>query len=174
MLYEFKQYVITPIVMKIPSRRIRRWYLKHIGVKLADGVSVLRNVTLMCPQNVEIGRNSVINSNVLLDGRGAKVIISHNVDIARECLIWTMDHDPDSPTHSSRSREVVVEDHVWIASRAIILPGVHIGRGSIVASGAVVTKNVPPLSIVGGVPAKVIGKRNNSLNYEINYHPKYR
>lgn len=174
MLYDFKLHLLAPMVMGIPSRRIRKWYLKYLGLKAEKGVSILKDVTFMAPNNIEIGKNSVINTKVLLDGRGAKLIISNNVDIARECLIWTMDHDPNSPTHSSRCSEVVIEDHVWIASRAIILPGVHIGRGAVVASGAVVTKDVPPFCIVGGVPAKVIGKRENALEYELDYHPKYR
>ncbi|QQR64412.1 transferase [Candidatus Roizmanbacteria bacterium] len=57
------------------------------------------------------------------------------------------------------SKPIVIEDDVWIGTKSVILPGVTIGRGSIVAAGAVVTKNVAPYSIVGWVPAKVIGWR---------------
>lgn len=72
--------------------------------------------------------------------------------------IWTEQHDYNSPTYASVEKPVIIEDYVWIASRATILPGVTIGKESVVASGAVVTKDVPPLSIVGGVPARIIGR----------------
>jgi len=63
---------------------------------------------------------------------------------------------------------VNIKDYVFIGPRAIILPGVTIGRGAVVAAGAVVTKNVDELSIVGGVPAKEIGQRNGeSLTYKL-------
>lgn len=52
----------------------------------------------------------------------------------------------------------MIENYVWLASRVTVLPGVTIGRGAVVAAGAVVTKDVPPLAIVGGVPAKIIGR----------------
>ena len=52
---------------------------------------------------------------------------------------------------------MIIEDYVWLASRVTVLPGVHNGRGAVVASGAVVTKDVPPLAIVAGIPAKIIG-----------------
>ena len=65
----------------------------------------------------------------------------------------------------------VIEDYVWIASRATILPGVKIGRGAVIASCAVVTKDVPPLAIVAGVPAKIIGWRKNNMDYKLGKGP---
>lgn len=99
------------------------------------------------------------------------MIVGDNVDIAQETNIWTLEHDVNDPSHNVVPGKVVIEDYVWIASRVTILPGVHIGKGAVVASGAVVTKDVPPMSIVGGVPAKVIGQRHNPLHYTNNYKP---
>ena len=82
-----------------------------------------------------------------------------------------MEHDVHDDLHGLKCGEVTIEDHVWIASRVTVLPGVKIGRGAVVASGAVVTRNIPPLAIVGGIPAKIIGYRKNDLTYKLNYFP---
>lgn len=141
---------------------------------LGVNTSILRNVTFYNPSNIYIGDNSVVNNKCLLDGRGGKLIIGCNVDIAREVNIWTLQHAPDDDFHSAIGGNVIIEDFVWIASRVTILPGVTIGRGSVLASGAVVTKDVPEMSIVGGVPAKVIGERKSQLKYTLNYKPRFR
>lgn len=100
----------------------------------------------------------------MVDG-GVK--IGNNVDIAQEVNIWTEQHDYNSATYASTGGEVVIEDYVWIASRATILPGVTIGRGAVVASCAVVTKDVPSMAIVAGIPAKIIGHRQDCLDYKL-------
>ena len=80
------------------------------------------------------------------------VIFSHNHAFDRTDV-------PMMQQGFQEERPVVIEDDVWIGDRVIILPGVHVGEGSILAAGAVVTKDVPPYSIVAGVPAKVIKMR---------------
>ncbi|MCD8182049.1 MAG: acyltransferase [Bacteroides sp.] len=123
------------------------------------------------PKNVSIGDHSVINKKVLLDGRGGKLIIKDNVDVAQETNIWTLEHNVNDDYHSSIGGDVIIEDYVWIASRVTVLPGVHIGKGAVVACCSVVTKDVPPMTIVAGIPAKVVGKRTNNLKYTHNYFP---
>jgi maltose O-acetyltransferase len=66
---------------------------------------------------------------------------------------------------------VVIGDHAWIGYRALVLPGVTIGEGGVVAAGAVVTKDVPPYAIVAGNPARVVGQRTRDLTYELDYRP---
>lgn len=101
-------------------------------------------------------------------GRSGGVIIGNNVDIAQETNIWSEQHDYNSSTYKSVCKEVIIEDYVWLASRVTVLPGVHIGRGAVVASGAVVTKDVPPLAIVAGIPAKIIGyRKEEALQYKL-------
>jgi acetyltransferase-like isoleucine patch superfamily enzyme len=68
---------------------------------------------------------------------------------------------------------VTIEDYAWISCRVVILPGVTIGKGAVVAAGAVVTTNVPPYTIVGGVPAIEIGKRTKNLNYTLDFHKAF-
>lgn len=172
-LKQFFIRLVLPFFMSIPSRHFRLFVVELIINKMGKNASILRNVEFVHPKNISIGDNSVINSKVLLDGRGGKLKIGNNVDIAREVNIWTLEHDIDDPEHSTKGADVIIKDYVWIASRATILPGVTIGMGAVVASGAVVTKDVPAMTIVGGVPAKVIGERNNPLVYQLNFHPRF-
>lgn len=160
--------------MSIPSYRIRHRFLRRLNVGIGKDSNILRNVNFFSPWNIKIGDNCVINSKTLLDGRGGKIIISNNVDIAREVNIWTLEHDPHDDFHRTKGGDVIIEDYVWIASRATILPNVRIGRGAVIASGAIVTKDVPEMAIVGGVPAKVIGTRKSKLKYLLDYHPLFR
>ena len=158
--------------MAVPSYRIRLHYLRKLGLKFGNGTSFLRHVEIVEPRQITIGDNCVINPYVLLDGRGF-LKIGNNVDIARNVFIWSMEHDIHDVHHSGKSAPVVIEDNVWIASRATILPGVTLGNGAVVASGAVVTKDVPPMTVVGGVPAKTICMRKGPLDYTLHYFPKY-
>jgi acetyltransferase-like isoleucine patch superfamily enzyme len=90
------------------------------------------------------------------------VHIGNNVHIGPDATICTDTHEVDpiirSESKASFSCPIIIEDHCWIGARATILPGVRIGRGSTVAAGAVVAKDVEPGTVVGGVPAKVIKK----------------
>lgn len=126
------------------------------------------------PRHIRIGSDTIIGEKATLDGRRqlpeskGELTIGDHVDIASEVMIWTSQHDLKSSTFAAIEKPVVIEDYVFIGPRAIILPGVTIGRGAVVAAGAVVTKSVPPLSMVGGVPAVEIGQRSaDSLNYKL-------
>ena len=132
------------------------------------------NLEIRIGENITIGSNTVINNRVLLDGRGGKLTIGNNVDIAQETNIWTMEHDVNDNFHAAIGGDVTIHDYVWIASRVTILPGVTIGRGAVVATNSVVTKDVSPMTIVGGIPAKVIGLRKNELLYHLNYSPLFK
>ena len=87
--------------------------------------------------------------------------IGDHVDLAADVLILNSEHDLDSPEFKAICAPVTIGDYCFIGPRVIILPGVDIGSGAVVAAGAVVTKNVDMFSIVGGVPASVIGERKN-------------
>lgn len=173
-IYDFFYFVIVPILLASPSRKVRKVTLKKMLGSMDDTSFFLRKVTVLFPKNISVGTHSVINSYSLLDGRGGKIRIGNNVDIAREVNIWTLEHDPKDDFHRTKGGDVIIGDYVWIASRATILPNVTIGKGAVIATGAVVTKDVPAMSIVGGIPAKVIGERKSKLLYELNYHPIFR
>lgn len=163
--------MFSQTAFQIPCWLLRKTLLKITTGKLGEKTFILRGLQIINPSNVFIGNHVVINKQCMLDGRKSKIIIGDNVDIAQETNIWTLEHDVNSSIHEVRGGDVIIEHHVWIASRVTILPGVHIGQGAVVASGAVVTKDIPPLEIWGGVPAKKIGKRINSLQYINNYNP---
>lgn len=153
--------------MWVPCHPLRRLVCSIVMRQFGKSSAIYRNVELRSPYRISIGEGTVVNKNCLLDGRGGRLIIGNNVDIAQEVNIWTEQHDYNSPSYASTGAEVVIEDYVWIASRVTILPGVKIGRGAVVASCAVVTKDVPPLAIVAGVPAKIIGWREDNLHYKL-------
>lgn len=169
----FNENVIRPWIFAFPSRHFRVWYARRILKHLGESPSILRHVNFMWPQRISIGDRVTINPRALLDGRGT-LEIGHDTDIAPEVMIWTMEHNPHSDSHEARAEKVTIGHHVWIASRAQIMPGVTIGDGAVIAAGAIVTKDVPPLSIVAGVPAKIIGQRKNALQYKLDFSPIFR
>jgi len=118
--------------------------------------------------NIEIGENSIINQNCRLANNG-NIKIGNNTSISPEVFILTADHDLQSSNFIGRIKPVIIEDYVFIGTRATIMPGVTLNKGCAVAAGAIVTKDVAPYIIVAGVPAKPIGKRPESLDYNCNY-----
>ncbi|WP_164072442.1 acyltransferase [Poseidonibacter lekithochrous] len=140
-------------------------------ITIGSKSSILMNVTIR-GKNIKIGTNCVINSGCLLDGRGSsKIIIGNNVDIAPFVKIWSVDHNPNSSIHEARSKDVIIEDNCWVASSVIILPGITLAEGTVVAAGSVVVKSTEPYSIVGGIPAKFISNRNRDIEYKHFWRP---
>ena len=167
-------FMVNKLILKLPFPRLRNFLLNTYLIK-GKQTNIMSNVTFLNKSlkrnKIQIGDNCIVNSGCILDGRGGQLIIGDNVDIAMGVWIFTVGHDPHSDTHATISKDVVIEDSVWIASRALILPGVTVGFGSVIAAGSVVTKDVPPKSIVGGNPATVIGQRRSALEYKNNFFP---
>jgi maltose O-acetyltransferase len=127
------------------------------------------NVEFADASAIVIGSHTVINQRVYLDGRGG-LVIGDNVNISSHVLLVAGTHDvQDGAAFRGEARRIVIEDYAWICTRAIILPGVTVGRGAVVAAGAVVTKSVTPHAIVAGVPARTIGQRTADLSYQLSY-----
>ena len=100
-------------------------------------------------------------------------MIGDNVSVSPGVWILTDEHDIDDPDFPEVLSPVRIEDYAFIGSKAMILPGVTIGRGAVVGAGAVVTKSVAPFDVVGGVPARVIGRRGSEPRYELDYRPAF-
>lgn len=167
-------YVFRSFIMYIPFHCIRLFFIRRKLYAMGSDVTFLIGTEIRTGTNISVGSNTIINQKVLLDGRGGKLIIGNNVDIAQETNIWTLEHDVHSDIHHSKGGDVIIEDYVWIASRVTILPGVKIGRGAVIASNALVSRDVEPMTIVGGIPAKVIGIRKSNLTYSLRYRPFFR
>ncbi len=159
-------YLTNYVVNRVPSFAFRRfWYRRVLGIEFGKhaGVHLGCYVWFYGPgqirrNRVAIGTHSRINRDCCLDVRGG-ITIGENVSVSPEVAILTAAHSVVDPLFRVEMQPVVIEDHVWIGTRATILGGVTLGRGSVVAAGAVVTRDVPPFTIVGGVPARPVGRR---------------
>jgi acetyltransferase-like isoleucine patch superfamily enzyme len=192
LLIDFWVYLANA-VGHVPSHTIRLFlYRVFFGMQIGRDSSIHWRAEFNNPAGIRIGHNTVIGNDAFLDGRVKRktvsgqskwqsylvqmrglgdrpLIIGNNVSIAGEVRIYTMEHDIDSPDFAEISAPVTIEDYCVLGTRVTILPGVTIGRGAVVASGAVVTKDVAPFTVVGGVPAVFIKKRNKDLRYTLKF-----
>ena len=144
----------------VPSHHFRRLIYRLGGVKIGRGSALHMGIRFYNGHGIRIGRDSIIGEGTVLDGRESLRIGDHT-DIATEVMIYNCEHDVGNPNFSAVSAPVEIGDYVFIGPRAIILPGVKVGKGAVIGAGAVVTKDVAEFSIVGGVPAKIIGERKD-------------
>ncbi|SDS99729.1 Acetyltransferase (isoleucine patch superfamily) [Mucilaginibacter mallensis] len=159
-------YMACATIGLLPFHTIRIALLRALKAKIGKKVGIYRGFEVRSPWKLKIGNSSVIGHNALLDARRG-LTIGNNVNLSNEVMIWTSHHDYNSAVFETVGKEVIIEDYVWLCSRAVILPGVTIGRGAVVAAGAVVTRDVAPFTVVGGVPAKPIATRNRELIYDL-------
>lgn len=122
-----------------------------------------------CPWNIEIGDGTIIGHDAKLDGRNG-LVIGSNVNLSSGVWIWTEEHNYNDEMFSctGKGEKVIVEDRAWLSCRTVILPGVKIGQGAVLAAGAVATKDLEPYAVYGGIPAKRICERNRRIRYEFN------
>ncbi len=166
-LFDSLKFVCLQWAGQIPSQQIRLWiYTKVYGLQIGQNSVIYNSCHIRDAHQVKIGDHSSIGDQCVLDGRSG-LTIGNSVNLSTGAWIWTAQHDLNHPNFEGTGAPVVIEDYVWVSSRTTILPGVTIGRGAVVAAGAVVTKSVAPFEIVGGVPAKKIGERNRDLTYEL-------
>lgn len=159
--------LLLTIAGYVPSHLFRLAFYTLAGIKIGRGSRIHMRARFFYPANINIGQGSIIGDSVFLDGRD-KLIIGNHTDIASSVMVLNSEHDINSEDFHATQAPVEIGDYVFIGPRAIILPGVKVGKGAIVAAGAVVTKDVAEFAIVGGVPAQVIGDRKlKDLHYKL-------
>lgn len=158
-------YITNNIISHIPWWKLRKSYYQKMGLTI--GENTICNMGLYCflPQNIKIGTYTHINRNCFIDGRGS-CYIGNNVSISYNVSIITGSHNVNSKNFAVEFLPIRIEDYVWIGANATILHNTHIGKGAVICAGAIVTKDVPPYAIVGGVPAKIIAYRTQELDYK--------
>lgn len=157
--YGWVKYVPSPIGDWLRILVARPFLFSCGRVRLYEGV------TFWYPYRIKIGNNVTLNEWVYISGFGG-VTIGDNVRIGHRTSIVTSDHeysDVATPIYKQGlvSSPVVIEEGVWIGCNVTILRGVRIGHGAIIAAGAVVIKDVLPLTVVGGIPARIISSRGS-------------
>jgi acetyltransferase-like isoleucine patch superfamily enzyme len=168
-------YLTNHVVAHTPSFTLRRlWYRHALGIQFGHHASVFMGtyVPFFSPgairrDCVRSGRNSRINRSCTLDVRGG-LTIGENVSISPEVMFVGGSHDVNDPGFGDVTRPISIEDHAFIGTRAMILPGVTVGRGAVVTAGSLVSRDVAPMTIVAGVPARRVGTRDPSaIAYEL-------
>lgn len=164
---DLKLYFIHFVSDAVPIYFLRKIFFSLAGAKIGRGSTVHMGTRFFEPKGVEIGQDTIVGFRSFLDGR-ARLKIGSHVDIASEVMIYNSEHDLNDEEFKAVNGNVVIGDYVFVGPRSIILPGVKVGKGAVVAAGAVVTKDVGEYEIVGGIPAKVIGERKNkNLSYRL-------
>ena len=160
------RYLTNHVIARIPIYAVRHaWYRKVVGMRIGEGSAVLMDLYVYIRgrarpgrTGIAIGRRTIVNQQCCLDGRGG-LTIGDYVNISAGVWILTDSHDMNDPLFREVLAPVKIGDYAWIGSRALILPGVTVGEGAVVAAGAVVTRDVEPYTVVAGVPARPVGTR---------------
>lgn len=162
-------FLFFKIIGYVPVHFIRNFIYRYVfHMKIAKKAVIYYGLEARNPWNIEIGKGSIIGDRCILDARYG-IMIGKNVNVSTGVWIWTLQHDVNSGSFGTEGQggTVIIEDRTWISSRVSILPGIHIAKGCVIACGAVVTKNCDErFSILGGIPARIIGTRETHLLYE--------
>ena len=169
LLFDGLLFFCNGLVGHFPSHAFRRWFYRAVmQFEIGNRSFIFMGAEFDTKGQFKLGDHSTINQHCRLDNRGG-LEIGNNVSISANVCILTADHDPQSSGFAGRMRPVRIADYVFVGTRAMILPGVTIARGAVVAAGAVVTRDVGERMIVAGSPARQIGMRDADLNYQIDY-----
>jgi putative colanic acid biosynthesis acetyltransferase WcaF len=160
------QALFNLVITQLPGHRLRQMWLRGLGAKIGAGSILFRGITVFGAERLRIGERVHVGFRVVLDARGG-ITVGDDVDISSDSQLLTASHNVRSPWFERQVAAVAIESHTWIATRAIILAGVTLGRGAVAAAGSVVTRDVAACTVVAGVPATPIGSRRSDLSYRL-------
>jgi galactoside O-acetyltransferase len=171
------------LYIKFQSKQCGQGVFVHYGCIFRGGVNMnLGDRILFGPMNqvyagitegdafVQIGNGCHFNSNVMINADlDGKILIGENVMLGPNVVVRASNHNyskRDVPMYlqGHSGGEIIIEDDVWVGANAVLLPNIRIGKGAVVGAGSVVTKNIEPYTIVGGIPAKRIGFRGDTTS----------
>ncbi len=153
-------------VGKLPIHALRIATLRKWGATIGSGATFYHGFEVRNARGLRVGARASIGNDAILDARGG-LVIGSDVNLSTGVQIWTGQHDWRSDSFAYEKAPVTIGNHVWLSARVIVLPGVTIGEGAVVAAGAVVSHDVEPYTLAGGVPAKRIGDRPSPMTYKL-------
>lgn len=136
----------------------RNVILRLFGAKIGFGSIVYATSKIWAPWNLEVGCRTCIGPYTIIYNPG-KIKLGNKVAISQYAYLCTATHDYTSPHHTLYWKDIIIDDYAWVAARAFVCPGVHIGERAIVGACAVMTKAAEPWGIYAGNPAKYIKTR---------------
>jgi len=151
--------VVNLFILPCMPKKLKILTLRAFGAKIERSIVVKPGAKIFAPWNLEVKSPwAVIGPGAEIYNK-AKVTLGGGVVVSQDAYLCTASHDVNSPAMTLVTKPIIVEDNAWIASKAVILPGVTIGKAAVVGCAAVVTRDVAPWSVVAGNPAKFIKKR---------------
>ncbi|MEO8973071.1 MAG: acyltransferase [Ktedonobacteraceae bacterium] len=174
------KYMTNHVINHIPSYTFRHaWYRRVLGWRIGPGAAILSGQHVQMAgvrssgHKVAIGCDTVINQGCMLYTTGG-LIIGEHVSISAGAWLVTGSHEMNHPAFVDYYKPIVIGNYVWIGMRATVLCGITIGEGAVVMAGAIVTHDVAPYAVVGGVPARVITQRElTNPSYTLDFHPLF-
>jgi len=153
-------------INKIPSHTIRLAWLRLGGARIGKGSTIWRHTEVLGMDGLQIGEDTCIGWHCQIDARSGLRFGNH-VTVASHTIVISGGHDLQAPEFWAFGAPIAVEDYAWITTRAILLPGAHIGEGAVVSTNTAVAKPIEPYTIVGGEGARVLGTRVRGLKYKV-------
>jgi len=162
LLKKIKNYYLTYLSeISLPraiTNKRRLKILKRIGATIEVPVRTMKGLEVRGGEQLVVRKGVSIGPEVLLDARMG-LEIGESTVIAYQSIIWSLNHDYNDIHFKAKGAQTTIGKYAWVCSRSIILPGITVGDYAVVASGAIVTKDVPPYAVVAGIPAKIVGYR---------------
>jgi putative colanic acid biosynthesis acetyltransferase WcaF len=166
-------YILNQFATYVPLIGLRMRLFQALGVRMEDRLqtTVLLGTRMWVPRNVSIGADSVIGRECRIEAGGG-VWIGRSVNVSHGVRLQTGSHDLEGPGFPARYKQIRIGDYSWICEAAVVVGGVTIGEGAVVMAGAVVSRDVAPWTVVGGVPARPVGQRT-ATHYRVNWRPNF-